>query len=38
MLSTTDYTDSSHLKVTNCKVGLLLHFTDKSLSYKRQVK
>jgi GxxExxY protein len=28
----------SYLKATNCKVGLLLNFADKSLKYKRLVK
>ncbi|KAF5412517.1 MAG: hypothetical protein C5S38_08220 [Candidatus Methanophagaceae archaeon] len=38
MLSTTDYTDLAHLQATEYKAGLLLHFADKSLRYKRQVK
>ncbi|MEA1956993.1 MAG: GxxExxY protein [Euryarchaeota archaeon] len=28
----------SYLKATNCKVGLLLNFADKSLKYKRLIK
>ncbi|GAH83335.1 unnamed protein product, partial [marine sediment metagenome] len=27
----------SYLKATNCKVGLLLNFAEKSLKYKRLV-